>query len=89
MLTITIWNKNTAFWKKNIETFSWRVGEKNPLYMPGTNILNNISWIEVSADGKELEYIRQTMRNLPDTNQRAFVHWYGDHARFIACNLTE
>lgn len=40
----------------------------------------------VQADGDELDYIRKRFNNIPDCN-KPVVAWYGDIAKFIACNL--
>lgn len=43
--------------------------------------------IEVQANGHELEYIRNTMSNIPMVTNKKVVRWYGDHAKFIANNF--
>lgn len=41
----------------------------------------------VSADGHELQEIRDQILGIPDHVRHPVVMWYGDHARFILGNL--
>lgn len=74
---------------KTVE-LQWHVGEKNPL----RNLPDNFAFsfedvIEVQADLDELDYIHTEFTNLPQVVRGAgIVHWFGDHAKFIAANLT-
>lgn len=40
----------------------------------------------VQLDGDELEYVRNTMDNIPMHKTKRVVRIFGDHAKFIAAN---
>ena len=46
--------------------------------------------VHVTADGEELDYIRAHFSGLPGVNgaEPESMTWFGDHARFIAANLS-
>lgn len=51
----------------------------------GTPKVQGIDVVLVQADGHELEYVLEKVKNLP-TVERAVVRWTGDLARFIYDN---
>lgn len=54
---------------------------------PWQNI-DDITIIDISADGDELGFIRDTFKNIPDAHTKRVVVWKGEFARFIYDNLT-
>lgn len=53
-----------------------------------TNLIDYVPYMQMpilQADGDELQYILETMKNIPYTNKPDQV-WTGDHARFICYN---
>ena len=61
---------------------NWHVGQK-------TNEINLSarSVTEIQADGHELEYIHDKIKNIPFVNHQRVINWFGDHAKFIIRNL--
>lgn len=61
-------------WKPGDGTFSWDH--------------EHFDVVEVQAEGAGLMQIREDFANLPMSKWSGFQRWFGDHARFIAANLT-
>lgn len=66
--------------KTQVIELSWHVGENIPS-------LRDVDVTEVQADSEELIYIINLFKNLPHTDKRLVVRWFGDMAKFIAHNL--
>lgn len=65
------------------KTIQWHTGED-------TKILNQIpskSISEVYADGDELSFILESIKNLPYSQVHPYCVWYGEMARFLMGNL--
>lgn len=62
----------------------WHIGQPFPL----RESLEDIGLVlEVTADCDELDYIVNMFSGIPLTKLLGVIHWYGDHAKFIAANL--
>lgn len=63
---------------------NWEVGGKKPRHFDGTPFEDVV---EVYADGRELENIRQRVTGIPDVPSSAFVVWKAPFAQFIYDSL--
>lgn len=66
------------------EEFSWHVG--SPEFADG-KFNSSEYFVEVQADGHELEYILQNFTGLLIRKDRRVITWSGDAAEFIFNNL--
>ncbi len=67
---------------KHSET-QWKIGD-HP--MPGPMAIRGAVYLELTADGSELQFIRETFSNVP-LSARAQLTWFAEDARFIAANI--
>ncbi len=66
----------------------WHVGEKSPTMRLGEITSRELeAVVAVTADGHELEYIKQNFTNIPMVANRTIVVWTGNLAQFISWNL--
>lgn len=60
----------------------WYIGCRKPI----THDIGKYRYLEIQADGDELEYIRDNFPGLV-IPAKSVVNWYGDMAKFILGNL--
>lgn len=80
MLTITIYSNKVR------RGLTWYLGTKN---FPTLSQQEILDVIEIRADGSELQWITDNMKNLPYFKGDKSQRWFGDHAKFIAGCLTK